>query len=243
MHRYWAAGFPYDYQTFAFDERWVRTYRNEIDFAMSRLDRFFARLIRFVHANPEYELWVASSMGQAASRGEPVETQLLLKDTARFMAQLGLPHQGDWVQKPAMMPQANVRILNPDKLSQFREALSRLRILGAPVDHLERESGFFSVSFGHMHTHTKKPCATLDGREIPYEDLGLEITTIEDRSGATAYHVPEGLFMIYRPHMPPSDRGRKTLSTQEIAPRILNHFSIPLPPYMRCEDALSYQQS
>src|SRR6266853_981744 len=38
MHRYWAAVFPQDYATFEYDERWVKTYRHEIEFSMAKCD-------------------------------------------------------------------------------------------------------------------------------------------------------------------------------------------------------------
>ena len=67
MHRYWAATFPEDYDEFGFDNDWVDMYSHEIDFTMSRFDKFFERLVKFVDANPEYVLWIATSMGQAAT--------------------------------------------------------------------------------------------------------------------------------------------------------------------------------
>ena len=85
MHRYWAAMFPGDYETFEFTQDWVNTYQNEIDFTMGKFDRIFGKLAAFVDANPEYQLWVATSMGQAATRGRPCDSQLYITDRKRLM--------------------------------------------------------------------------------------------------------------------------------------------------------------
>ena len=82
MHRYSAAMFPSDYEDFEFTEEWVSAYRNEIDCTMGKFDRIFGKLAAFVDANPEYQLWVATSMGQAATRGTPCDSQLYITDQA-----------------------------------------------------------------------------------------------------------------------------------------------------------------
>ncbi|RMD97884.1 MAG: hypothetical protein D6812_14440, partial [Deltaproteobacteria bacterium] len=56
MHRYWAAAFPEDYDVFEYDQTWVKRFRNEIDFTMSKFDRFLDRLVHFVDRNRDYAL-------------------------------------------------------------------------------------------------------------------------------------------------------------------------------------------
>jgi hypothetical protein len=73
MHRYWAAVFPGDYAKFEFTEDWVNTFQHEIDFTMGKFAQFFEKLVAFVDHNPDYQLWVATSMGQAATRGSPCD--------------------------------------------------------------------------------------------------------------------------------------------------------------------------
>ncbi len=45
---------------------------------------FFGRLLSFVDSNPEYCLWLATSMGQAATEALPIETQLYITNVPRF---------------------------------------------------------------------------------------------------------------------------------------------------------------
>ena len=69
----------------------------------------------------------------------------------------------------------------------------------------------------------------LAGEKIPFADLGLENTTIEDESNASGYHIPEGSLIIYDPQNTTNNTvTREQISTVEIVPKILNNFSLPV---------------
>ncbi len=127
LHRYWAATFPTDYEQFGFDSEWVRTFSREIQFTMEKFDDMFARLVRFVDAHPEYNLWITTSMGQAATTALPIETALFVTDAQRFMAMLGIEPSG-WRRSPAMVPQFNLTIAGEtiERRRTFRKALASL---------------------------------------------------------------------------------------------------------------------
>jgi hypothetical protein len=233
MHRYWAATYPQDYETFGFDRSWVDTYRDEIDFTMGKFDAFVARLVRFVDLHPGYALWVATSMGQAATQAHPIETTLYATDVERLAAGLGASADA-WSRMPSMRPQVNLRV-SEREVAAFRASLSGLSIDGVPVVFRESEKGFFSIDFGQENLHLKPEArATLHGRPVAFEALGLSNIEIEDKSGTTAYHVPQGALIIYDPadHTP---RGavRPQVSTLELAPSLLQGFGVPVPAYMR----------
>lgn len=231
MHRYWAALFPEDYTSLGYDNEWINTYRSEIEFTMSKFDALFARLVSFIDNHPEYTLWVATSMGQAATTAEPMETQLYVTDFARFMAAFGLGPE-DWKRRPAMEPDVSVFVV-PNKLSEFLRLFQTLRIDGNGVEYEERSEGFIHFHLGHGNLHRKPPYAKLEGREISFEHLGLATTQIEDMTNTNAYHIPEGCLLIYDPRESFSDLGRTCISTLDIAPAILRNFSIPVPQYMQ----------
>lgn len=240
MHRYWAAAFPGDYDEFGMDDDWVTTYRHEIEFTMSRFDRFFERLVKFVTANPKYQLWIATSMGQAATIASALETELLLDDVSRFMESLGVGPT-DWERLPAMVPQVNARI-GSAHVSTFRNALRDLIIDGDPVSFDERDGGFFSLTFGQQNLHDGRNYAVFRGEEIHFEALGLKTERIDDRCGATAYHIPTGSLLIYDPVSsaigsskgltPELQAPRPQISTLTVAPQLLRNFSVPVPDYM-----------
>jgi hypothetical protein len=234
MHRYWAATFPEDYLDFGYDAEWVRTYRGEIDFTMTRFDRMLGRLLAFVDRRPEYRLMIATSMGQGPTVARPVASQLHVSDLERFMGRLGVP-VGAWSRRPAMAPQVNLFVA-PEHVETFRGALRRLEVAGHALDWVEREAGFFSVSFGHPDPVEREGMVRLDGRDLGFAELGLFATRIEDQTGTCAYHVPQGSLLVYDPADPAKAAGagtRPQVSTLELAPTILRNFGAPVPSYMR----------
>jgi hypothetical protein len=230
MHRFWAAAFPDDYENFGYDDAWVKTYRNEIDFTMWKVDRFVSRLVAFVDRHPGYALWVATSMGQAATEALPLETQLYITNPATFMSALGL-EEGEWKVRPAMLPDFNFWIA-PTKRDAFQQRLDTLRVVGKRVNYKADGDGFFNVCLGHPNLYKQPPVAHLGDRAIDFKDIGLDNVEIEDRSGSSAYHIPQGCLVIYDPQRP-SAAARSQISTIEIAPALLNNFSVPVPSYMK----------
>jgi hypothetical protein len=154
-------------------------------------------------------------------------------DLGKLASALGLRPE-DWSVAPAMRPQANLRV-TPSRLEEFRSTLESLRIDGRPILHRQRENGFLSLEFGHKNLHlVKEPFVTLDGRVRDPGELGLGIVEIEDKSGATAYHVPNGALLVYDPTARAAPSAERTqVSTLELAPTILRNFALPIPGYMR----------
>ncbi len=188
MHRYWAAAFPEDYSEFNHSQEWVSTYKNEILFTMGKFDRMLNRLVQFVSRNADYSLWVTTSMGQAATHAEPCESELVLSDIPKFMSCFDIQQ---WSARAAMVPQVGVVTEQADK---FERGLATLRINGKPLNYT-RVDDFFSLSFGHLNQKGK--CAELNGQAISFSSLGLENIIIEDHTGSTAYHIPQGCLFIY----------------------------------------------
>lgn len=230
QHRFWAAAFPQDYEQHGFDAEWIDTYRDEIDFAMGKVNEFAGRLVEFVDRNADYSLWIATSMGQAATEARALETQLYLVDPVKFTTALGL-NSSDWESRPAMLPQWNV-VVRPGKLAQFLEGLAKLHIEGEPIGYREAANGFISVDFGHANLHEQTDAIQFDGNVVSPQSLGLQHTEIEDKSSTTAYHIPQGSLFVYD-GKEPKHKGRPQVSTTEIAPTILRNYAVPVPGYMR----------
>ena len=232
MHRYWAACFPEDYDHSEFSEHWMKTYSGEIDFTMSCFDHMLGVLVQFVERNPEYVIWITSSMGQKATIAKLSKTQLYMKKPGKFMACLGLKDT-EWEKKPSMLPDYNF-LVDAEKANQFRDNLESLSIDGAGVDWVNRGSNFFRISLGHENLDKGSRTIQLGDRHVSLESMGLENTRIEDESGTTAYHVPNGILLIHDPKTTvSSNKERPSVSTLEIAPAILKNYAIRVPPYMK----------
>ena len=237
MHRYWAALFPGDYESFEYSQDWVNSYHDEIDFTMGKFDKFFGELAAFVDTNPEYQLWVATSMGQAAFQARPCDSQLYIVDRARFMAAMGV-EASEWSVRPAMQPQTNVTVAS-SKITTFRESLKKLSLEGCPVHFREAEDGFFSIDLGQEGYLTKPQVAQIKGRDVPFKELGMEPVEIEDKTQSSAWHIPQGTLLIYDPVERDVKPGFRQISTEEIAPTLLHNYALPVPPYMRSPVSLT----
>lgn len=232
MHRYWAACFPEDYDQFEYSEDWVKTYSKEIQFTMSKFDAMFRQLVNFVNQNPDYVLWLSSSMGQEATVAKPLETQLYITDMNRFLSKFGLS-ENDWEKRPSMMPRFNF-FIKEEKANLFREKVKSLRVNDEVVRVAEAEKGFFAVHLGHENLYERENSIQLGEMTYSLEEMGLENTRIEDKSNTTAYHIPQGTLMIYDSrNAAKADTGRVQVSTLELAPTILNNFGLPVPRYMK----------
>jgi hypothetical protein len=239
MHRYWAATYPADYRHLDLDSQWLATHRDEIPYAMRATEGMLARLVAFADAHPDYEVWTTSSMGQGATLAQSLETAVYVVDLATFMRRLGVP-DGSWEQRPAMLPQTNVAI--SDELADtFDRALSELKLAGKPLSYRRGDGGFFALDLGHSNLHERPRPVRYLGARHPLADFGMKAVEIEDRSGTTAYHVPEGLLFVYDPRRPAraamsqesiQAAARPQISTLEIAPALLDAFGVPRPAYM-----------
>lgn len=231
MHRYWAARFPEDYDQFGYDADWVATYCDEIDFALLKLDRCLARLARFVRRQGDYQLWITTSMGQAATTAESVQRQLYITDLERFMAALRVP-AGAWQRRPAMAPDTSI-LVELAQAERFAAGLQTLQIDGRPVEWSRSQQNFFSVRLGHPDLHRRPVAVEVAGQPSTLAELGLANVEIEDRSYVTAYHIPQGMLLIHDPRQSVRSTHRTQISTLDIAPSILRHFEVAVPPYMQ----------
>ena len=230
MHRYWAAAFPEEYENLKYDGEWIKTYDNEILFAMSKADKMLERLARFVDRNPAYKLLITSSMGQNAIECEPVETQLYVVDHGKFMSMLGITKADDFAFLPSMLPQFNYSI-KKDKVSQFESTLKNLKINGEQVVYRKHVGGSFSIDLGQANL--KQTEIGINGQSLSLAISGMENVVIQDKSSSTAYHIPEGHLFSYHPSFSNDAFADHQLPTTEIAPSILNNFGITPPAYMK----------
>jgi hypothetical protein len=238
MHRYWAATYPTDYAELALDADWASAHADELPWAMDQAETMLARLVAFADANPEYQVWTASSMGQGATMARALETAVYLVDLATFMRRLGMP-DGCWEARPAMLPQTNV-VVDGALASTFERELRKVHLVDKPLRYRRTDGGFFAMDLGHANMHTRPTPVRYGGGRHPLAEFGMKAVEIEDRSGTTAYHVPEGILAVYDPRgmaSRPADRPR--ISTLEIAPALLTGCGVAPPAYMARQTIVS----
>lgn len=230
QHRYWAAAFPEEYDSLEFGREWIETYNGEIVYTMKKADEMIGRLVKFIETNPEYSLWVLSSMGQEAVEAKEIYTNLFITNGKKFMENFNLG-LGSFELKPSMMPQFNVHI-HVDKRKEFEEKVATLRIDDTKINYRIKGEGLYCLDVGLNNVDENNVKIELMGEVIPLHFSGLEIVKIQDRCGATAYHIPQGMLLIYPSENASYDKGVSTISTTEIAPAILKNYNIKIPEYM-----------
>lgn len=226
MHRYWAATFPEDYQENQLPKEWINRYKSEIPYCMEQLNHMVKKIHDFIKKNPEYKLIIASSMGQEATEANLIYTELFLSDYQKLSNAIGV----ELHPLSAMHPQYNfsVSLNDADKMEQL---LQSLNINGKPISYRRKESTFFSVDLGYPNTDDFD--ITLQERILSLEEIGFEIRNIDDQSGGTAYHIPQGSFFVYDINKSNNSKNRIEVDLREVAPSILNYFEVIPPDYMK----------
>lgn len=230
MHRYWPALFPEDDPEARYDGRWRRTWGDEIPFTMREASRQLGALMRYVERRPDTVLVVATSMGQAAVPGRArVDREIVLRDAAAFMTALGLA-PAEWAKRPAMVPQYNFWV-SPAAKARLLSALARLRINGEPIAATDLGGDIVKLEYTHPNQDAVR--VTVDGVGAPAERFGLANVEVPDGAGSNAYHVPNGMLLVYDPRARAPSGPRDELPTTAVAPALLTNFGLAPPSYMR----------
>ena len=230
LHRYWPALFPFDYETLKYDKTWLDTWSKEIRYTIDEVEYQLSRLMRFVESNPDTILCLCTSMGQeAVQQHEQVKSQVIISSHSRLMTQLGL-HPSTWEARPAMVPQYNFYI-NDNSRPIFTENISKLTVNGKDIAFTQLEHGIIKIDF--VIRNPTELIVEFDGSRVDAEKFGFSIIDMQDAAGANAYHIPQGMFIIYDPRkrIQPHNQ-REQISTLEIAPSLLKNFGIQKPDYM-----------
>lgn len=243
MHRYWAARHPSDYSSVSYSQDWQDRYRDEISWSVRQLDKQIGQLSAFVESNSDHQLWITSSMGQAATVADNVaQTQLYLDDLSAFMSHFGFSST-DYDRRPAMLPRIVVKISDSTRVEEFDAKTNNIELADAErgqlalgegtqirVEHLG--DGVFMIRTPVIQNYTGTECV-IESERRALTDLGLRNSTIEDESGQTAYHIPEGLLLVHDPASRSSEPGYKNISSLDIAPMALRTLGLQPPTYMR----------
>lgn len=231
MHRYWPAIFPEDYETLIYDRDWVEAWKDEIPFTMREADKQIGTLMSFVELHSDYSLVIATSMGQAAVEGRlKVNKTIIVKSLSRLMASIGMEPE-DWERRPAMVPQYNVAIAESAR-EKFLSNISMLFVNGKKFKVEDIGENVFSLNI--FLPNRDRVEAVFGNTELKADAVGLQNVDLQDAAGSNAYHIPQGMLMVYDPRSSILTTPAKppTISTLDIAPALLNNFKVARPAYM-----------
>jgi hypothetical protein len=232
MHRYWPATFTDDYRVTKWRGDWVRRFSGELDYTMGEADQMLGELMSFADRNPEYLVLVSGSMGQAAVDEDDrhVRSQVLLRDLPKFLAQLGV--RGPVERRRTMEPTYTLAFSDEDGAEAFLDAVRHVRIGGSPVTSRRLDPRGVEFTLGHANLSDERLMLMIGNRSIDLAAAGLANVTIDDEVGSAAYHVPEGMLLVYDPRSRHGGHSGEQISTTRIAPTLLALQGIEAPPYM-----------
>tara|TARA_Y100000589_G_C27192947_1_gene645563 strand:+ start:427 stop:1815 length:1389 start_codon:yes stop_codon:yes gene_type:complete len=229
MHRYWYDYYPRNFKN---KVRKVSIFKkNSIIKALDIADRQIKTLILFAKEN-NYNLWIASSMGQSAiERGSYVK-EIFLNEPQRLLKVLNLNSE-DYKFMPSMYPDINIECKN-QKANE--EICSKIKLL---VDSSNRQ--IITVRYKpesnslNLMTNTSKKLIEdsylfFKNNKIVLNDLGLELI---ERDIGTGYHIPEGILLTFGNESKDLLKNYEILDTTLIAPLILKYFNLKPKKYMK----------
>jgi hypothetical protein len=232
LHRYWPATFLDDYKATQWSESWVGRFSGEIDYTMTEADQMLGELMDFAERNPDYLVLVAGSMGQAAVDDPKwqINTEVLLCDLDKFMALLGV--KSSWKRRRTMQPTYTLHFANECGADEFFEAISKVKVAGEPLQ--ARHLGPCGVEFvlGHTNLRDDELTVTIGNRGVEPADAGIANVPIEEKVGAAAYHVREGMLLVFDPNRVGKRQAPEPVSTTRIAPTLLALSGVEPPSYM-----------
>jgi hypothetical protein len=233
MHRYWPATFPEDYPEDLWGRDWRAAYEGEIYFAMEHADEQIGALARFAKRH-DYVLAICSSMGQGpVSSARVLKSQLNMYDACRFLEFLGLERH-EFELRRNMAPRYSFAV--SDARAEFLSGqLQKVRVQGCPLDFVRYKSGVFRVELGQANLRDEDLEIVFDGERVQVADIGFVNLKVQDEASSNAYHIPEGILVIFDPRGSSEKvfHGDSRVSTLDIAPAILKNFGIPPRAYMR----------
>jgi hypothetical protein len=88
------------------------------------------------------------------------------------------------------------------------------------------------LKFGHTNLDEDSLEVSMDGVAIDWRAAGLENTAIEDATGSYAYHIPEGILLIWDPTEQRAQNVEQAIPTHSIAPALLRALDVVPPAHM-----------
>ena len=229
MHRYWPAAFPNDYTSFRMPTEWIQKYKDEIWHTMHAVDYHINKLLKFIQSNPDYSLVISSSMGQGpVQKSTKISNQLYLTSPNKFFEFLGIPKEV-WSQRLTMAPVYVFTFQSKQHLINCKSLIDNFSIRSENLHCHVIDDLSIQLSFGHENC---KDCELILYKNTPVDmkTLGLEIIDIQDETGSYAYHIPEGILLIFNGSN--KQINNINIKTTNIAPSLLKHFDVSIPEYM-----------
>lgn len=196
MHRYWSHTYPSDfthsrqYETTQSSSFHSSSIYNALDIA----DRQISRLLNLCKKS-NLELWVISSMGQAAYKNASnYIPETLLVDWRSLIKSLNLdPDLYDFL--PAMQPDICFHCKSTSALEDLRSCIKNITDTECNLLFSEPyppTNNTLNLSLSSTQSLVSDQLVLLEGSSFSLSNIGIKLI---QRDPLTAYHIPEGIFL------------------------------------------------
>ncbi len=229
MHRYWYDYFPKDFHEAP--RKRSNFKKNSIIKALEIADNQIKTLLEFAKRN-DYDLWIASSMGQDFIKREKYIKELFLKKPNKLLQCLGLD-ETNYNFLPAMYPDINIKCQNQNSIKKIINKIENLidsdnnQILKL---RYEPEGKRINLIINSSKSLVNCDYLFYKTRKFSLKELGLELF---NRDQGTGYHIPEGILLAYGKNSKKLFEKYKILDTKLFAPLILSFFNLGKEEYMK----------
>lgn len=228
MHRYWKYSFPDDFGYSVREGSSDEFHAQSIVAAMDIFDDQFGRLRRFA-AEGDYDLVIASSMGQeAVERGEYV-AELLLDSVENLASCIGFA--GRVKMNLAMQPDVALEFENQPGVAEFVALLADLTDSDGKVVLRQRytpQGRTLNLSLARSKAAARSGVLLFRGKEFNLADVGMRLIA---RDPGTGYHQPHGVVIWTGPRQPRVGH-RQVFDSRQYAPTVLRALGVQPPAYM-----------
>ena len=229
MHRYWFDYFPEDFYNHPRKRSHFK--KNSILKALEIADSQIKTLIEFAKKN-DYDVWIASSMGQDFIKREKYIKELFLKKPNKLLQSLELDIS-DYKFLPSMYPDINIECQNKKSIKKIINKIKNLiDSNNKQILQLRYEPVGNRINLIISSSESLINCDYLFFKEKKFslQELGLELF---NRDQGTGYHIPDGILLAYGNSSKQLFEKYKVLDTKLIAPLILSFFKLKKKRYMQ----------
>ena len=196
MHRFWEAKFPEDYQKEINLKPWKKRYKNEIDIAMRVSSYFINELVKYVDKNSDSELWILSSMGQAAVQDYTPQSMFWKINNLSVFINSICEKNFQIEELTQMIPCYSIKA-DPDSIDQINEKLKNIK---SNCNLTIKSKTKTTLAFSFQDSHNEIWFKDKSTKNI-INVKGLKKVNIDENTGASGYHIPEGILYRYGPNL------------------------------------------
>ena len=228
LHRFWYDLFPNDFGRVVRDRSNFK--KESIIKALDIADHQLKKLIIFARNN-NYNLWVASSMGQGAIDRGGYKKEIFLKEPYKLLKCLNL-NIDEYKFLPAMYPDINIKCKDDSATKKICSKLEKLcDKSNNQIIKLRYLPSLNTVNLCINNISINESEKNIFFNKIKFnlDETGFEFF---ERDEGTGYHIPEGILLAYGDASKNIFNDYHKLDTRLLAPLILKFFEIEKTNYM-----------